>query len=168
MATIIPGTGGTLKASTLEGAFHEALMRIAIAEQDPTKNIQALTCVTIHSNIRSSRITGTFAFRLIKQVSSTGSTQFVITEHLINTGYTTPTAGTIKSAGICGAFIEIAENILSKEQLTSKNPSSLHSIKELRYDPTALTVSGYFDYLTIETISPLGDLVISGKTYLLD
>lgn len=168
MATLTAGTGGTLKSVTLENGFHEALSHVALAEQDSNKNTQQLTRVTMSSDIRTSRVTGTFTFALTKETTTTGSTSFVVVEHLANSGYTAGTGGTIKSAGLCSAIVELAEAIQSKEQLTSKNPSSINTITGLTYDSETLLVSGSFDYQTVPTMSAAGELSIAAKTYLLD
>lgn len=168
MATLTPGTGGTLKSVILENAFHEALSRVALAEQNSTQNTQALTRVTMSNDIRTSRITGTFTFALTKETTATGSTSFVVVEHLSGINYAAGTGGTLKSGGLCAAVVEIAEGIQSKEQLTSKNPSSLNTITGLTYDSESLLVSGNFDYQTVATVSATGELTVTAKTYLLD
>lgn len=168
MAILTPGTTGTIKSVSLENAFHEALSRVALAEQDSTKNTQALTRVTLTSDIRTSRVTGTFTFALTKAFTETGSTSFVVVEHLSNTGYAAGTGGTLKSPGLCAAVVELAELIQAKEQLTSKNPSSLNSITGLTYDSETLLVSGSFDYQTVASMTAAGELSIAAKTYLLD
>jgi hypothetical protein len=168
MAVLTPGTGGTLKSVTLENGFHEALSRVALAEQDSNKNTQGLGRVTMTCDVRASRITGTFTFALTKETTATGSTSFVVVEHLSNSGYSAGTGGTLKSAGLCGAVVELAEAIQNKEQLSSKNPSAVNTITGLTYDSETLLVSGGFDYSTVPTMSASGDLSISAKVYLLD
>lgn len=168
MATLTPGTGGTLKSTTIENGFHEALSRVALAEQDSNKNTQGLTRVTMSSDIRTNRITGTFTFALTKETTASGSTSFVVVEHLSNSGYVAGTGGTIKSPGLCAAIVEIAEAIQSKEQLSSKNPSAINVITGLTYDSETLLVSGSFDYSTVPTMTASGELSIAAKTYLLD
>lgn len=168
MASLTPGTNGTLKSVTLENGFHEALSRVALAEQDSNKNTQGLTRVTMSSDIRTSRITGTFTFALSKEFTATGSTSFVVVDHLTQSGYAAGTGGTLKSPGLCAVVVELAELIQAKEQLSSKNPSSLNAITGLTYDSETLLVSGSFDYQTIATMSATGELSIAAKSYLLD
>lgn len=120
------------------------------------------------NDVRTSRITGTFTFALTKETTTTGSTSFVVVEHLSNSGYVAGTGGTIKSTGLCAAIVEIAEAIQSKEQLSSKNPSAINVITGLSYDSETLLVSGSFDYSTVAVISANGELTMSAKTYLLD
>lgn len=168
MATLTPGTGGTLKSVTLENGFHEALSRAVLAEQDSTKNTQALSRLTMSNDLRTSRITGTFTFALTKQFTETGAVSFVVVEHLTNTGYTAGTGGTIKSPGLCAAIVEIAEALQSKEQVSSKNPSAINVITGLTYDSETLLVSGSFDYSTVASMTTAGDLAVTAKTYLTD
>lgn len=168
MATLTPGTSGTLKSVTLENAFHEALSRVALAEQDATKNTQALSRVTMSNDLRTSRITGSFTFPLTKETTATGSISFVTVEHLTGLNYTAGSGGTLKSPGLCAAVVELAELIQTKEQSTAKNPQSINSITGLTYDSETLLVSGSFDYSTVATVSAAGEVVIAGKTYLLD
>lgn len=167
MATLTPGSGGTLKSVTLENDFHEALSRVALAEQDANKNPQGLTRVTMTLDVRTSRVTGTFTFGLTKETTTTGSTSFVVVEHLVS-GYTAGTGGTIKSGGLCSAVVEIAEAIQSKEQISSKNPSTINVITGLTYDSETLLVSGSFDYQAVATMTGDGNLSIAAKTYLTD
>ena len=168
MATLTPGTGGTLKSVSLENGFHEALSRVALAEQDSNKNTQGLTRVTMNGDIRTARITGTFTFALNKETTAAGATSFVVVEHLTGTSYAAGTGGTIKSAGLCAAIVEIAEAMQSKEQLASKNPSAINVITGLTYDSETLLVSGSFDYSLNLTMTASGELSIAAKTYLLD
>ncbi|AFZ22366.1 hypothetical protein [Allocoleopsis franciscana] len=168
MATLTPGTGGTLKSTTLENGFHEALSRVALAEQDITKDTQVLTRVTMSNDVRASRITGTFTFALTKETTSAGSTSFIVADHLTNSGYAAGTGGTIKSATLPAAIVEIAEALQSKEQITSKNSSNINTITGLTYDSETLLVSGSFDYSTVATMSASGELTVSAKTYLTD
>ena len=168
MATLTPGNGGTLKSATLEAAFHEALSLAAVAEQDPLKNPQAQTRVTMSLNIRTGQVTGTFTFEVTPTTGTDGSTTFPVTEYLQNTGYVKGTGGGLASAGLCGAIVELAEKIQAKERLSSKNPQGLNGVTGLNYGTETQVVSASFDYLTAGSISSTGAYNCVAKTYLLD
>jgi hypothetical protein len=168
MAILTPGTGGTIKSVTLENAFHELLSRIATLEQDTSKNSTAATKITMSVDVRSGRVTGNFSFGLTKETTATGSTSFVVVEHLSNSGYAQGTNGTIKSAGINASLVEVCEMIQTKEQLASKNPTGLNTITGLNYDSETLLITGNFDYNVTGSIDNLGSLVLAAKTYLVD
>lgn len=168
MTTFTPGTGGTLKSTTLEAAFHEALSLAAIAEQDPLKNPQAMSRIVMSLNIRTGQVTGTFTFEVVPTIASDGSTSFPITEYLQNTGYTKGTGGGLNSAGLCGAIVELAEKIQAKESLSSKNPQGLNGVTGLDYGSESKVVSASFDYLTTGAVTTTGAYSSTAKTYLLD
>jgi hypothetical protein len=168
MATLTPGTGGTLKSTTLEAAFHEALSLAAVAEQDPLKNPQALSRIVMGLNVRTGQVTGTFTFEVVPTTGSDGSTAFPVTEYLQNTGYAKGTGGGLSSAGLCGAIVELAEKIQAKERLSSKNPQGLNGVAGLNYATETQVVSASFDYLVTGSVSTTGAYICTAKTYLLD
>lgn len=168
MATLTPGTGGTLKSTTLEAAFHEALSLAAILEQDPLKNPQALSRISMNLNVRTGQVTGTFSFEVIPTTATDGSTSFPVTEYLQNTAYAKGTGGGLVSAGLCGAIVELAEKIQAKERLASKNPQGLNGISGLNYGTETQIVNASFDYLVTGSVIAPGAYSCVAKTYLLD
>lgn len=167
MATLTPGTEGTLKSATLETAFHEALSLAAIFEQDPLKNPQALSRIVMSLDIRTGQIKGNFTFEVTPTTAADGSTSFPVVEYLQNTGYTKGTGGGLISAGLCGAIVEIAEKIQAKEALSSKNPQGLNGVSGLNYGTETKIVNASFDYMVAGAVTT-GAYSCTAKTYLLD
>lgn len=168
MAAITPGNGGTLRSTILENAFHEALSRVILWELDVTKNPQNNSTVTLISDFRAGRNSGTFTFTVGRETVPTGATSFPIQEHLTNTGFTPGTGGFIKSATIGGAIVELAEAIQTREKNSLKNPQGLNIITSLNYESEADRVTGVFDYLILQSVDASGNVITIAKPYLLD
>lgn len=169
MATLTAGTAATLKSLTVEGAFYEALSRIRLLELDSTKNTQNLNNVTLSIDQTASRLTGSFNFPATKSLAADGSVNWLISPYLTNTGFTPGSpVGTIKSASISAAIVELAELIQARESDTSKNPQSIQGITELNYDSEASRVSGSFDIALDIALAATGETQVKAKTYLLD
>jgi hypothetical protein len=166
MATLTPGTGGTLKSTSLEQCFHEALCRAVLLEQDSTKNPRGLNRLTLRQDARNGQAEGSFTFEVSKAISG-GNPIFTAIEHLTS-GYSPGTGGTLKSLGLCGAILELAELIQAKQPLKSKNPQSFKTITALTYDSVGLVVAGLFDYPIVELLTSSGEFATTAKTYLLD
>lgn len=167
MAIHTPGAGGTLKSTSIEAAFHEALSLVALAEQDPTKNPQNLTRLSLGLNLRTSQITGSFSFTVEPLVAADGATTFPVIEYL-SVGYVTGSGGTLKSAGLCSAVVELAELMQAKQRLLSKNPTGLFAVRKLDYNSEAKFVSGFFDYFVTGAVTTSGIFSATAKTFLLD
>lgn len=168
MTAITPGTGGTIKSTTLENAFHEALNQCIGYERDTSKNPSNLRNITLSINLADNRATGTFSFGLTKEISSTGSITHTVSEYLTSTGFSSGTGGTIVSNTIASAILEIAERIQTLEANSAKNPTALQQITGINYDSEQLTVAGTFDYAVVSTVDTTGNISISAKPYLLD
>lgn len=168
MASLTPGSGATLKSTTLEAAFHEALSLAAILEQDPLKNPQALSRIVMGLNVRTGQVTGTFSFEVTPTTAADGSTSFPVVEYLQNTGYTKGTGGGLVSAGLCGAIVELAEKIQAKERLASKNPQGVNGVSGLNYGTETQIVNASFDYLVTGSVIAPGAYSCVAKIYLLD
>lgn len=168
MAAITPGTEGTLASTTLEGIFHEALNTAILYELDTAKNPQTIRNITLSIDLANNRATGTFSFAATKAIGATGGTTFTPNEHLTSTGFTPGTGGTIKSAGINSAIVEIAELIQAKEADSLKNPTATQNITGLTYDSEANNIAGTFSYAITQAIDTAGKTVLTGKPYLLD
>lgn len=168
MAAITPGTGGTLKSSILENAFHEALNQCISYERDATKNPSSLRNITLSINLADNKATGTFSFGLTKEISTSGSITHTVSEYLTSTGFSSGTGGTIVSNTIASAILEIAERLQTLEANSAKNPTALQQITGITYDSEQLSVSGTFDYAVLSSVDSAGNISISAKPYLLD
>lgn len=168
MTTITPGTGGTIKSTTLENAFHEALTLCIGYERDTAKNPSNLRNITLSINLADNKATGTFSFGLTKEISATGSITHTTAEYLTNTAFASGTGGTIVSNTIASAILEIAERIQTLEANSLKNPTAIQQITGITYDSEQLSVSGTFDYAVVSIVDATGKTVISAKPYLVD
>lgn len=169
MATITPGTDGTLKSTTLENALHEALLRCISYELDTAKNPLVTRNIVMSCDFAQNKVTGSFSFGLLVSIdSTTGTSTNTILEYLTNSGYLPGTGGTIKSAIISAAIVEIAERIQILDRNSLKNPTAKNTITGLTYDSEANTVSGNFEYELSVVLGASGVSTITAKTYLLD
>lgn len=169
MAGLTLGTGNTIKSNLLEAAFYEVASRIRLLELDASKNTSNANNVTLNLDQTAQRISGSFTFSATKTIATDGSVNWIITPYLVSTGFTpgNPT-GTIKSANISAALVELAELIQIREADTGKNPQSIQSITELNYDSEANRVSGAFDFAVNITLAATGETQVRVQAYLLD
>lgn len=167
MASLTPGTGGTLKSTSIEAAFHEALCLATLAEQDSLKNPQKLRRVGLSLDLRMSQVSGSFSFVFEPTAATDGAATFPITEYLIGINYAKGTGGELKSSALCGAIVELAEKIQAKQRLTSKNPSGMFAITRLAYNSDVKIVSGFFAYNVTGSVVN-GIFSTAAKTFLMD
>lgn len=168
MTTITPGTGGTLKSTTLENAFHECLVKGLSYELDSTKNPSSIKNITLALDLATNRARGTFSFSFGLELGTTGQMTVTVSEYLTSTGFTSGTGGTVRSNTIASAIVEIAEMLQAKDRLPSKNPSQANTITGLSYDSETLVVTGAFEYGIVTSVEATGNTIISAKNYLLD
>lgn len=168
MATYTPGTGGTLKSTTLENAFHEALNSAINFEKDTAKNPQNQQKIGLSINAVTRSATGSFTFSLTKEITTAGTISFPVTDYFTTSGFTPGTGSTIKSANLPAAIVELAELLQTREQNSTKNPQNLNTITSLNYDSEALTVDCTFAYNLDAAMATDGGLSLKAKTYLAD
>lgn len=84
MAALVPGTGGDIKATTIEQGLLEMAMRLQLAERNPTSNPDAVNNLTFTINTDTSEATITATIPLTQAVDpATGAPTFVADPYLV-------------------------------------------------------------------------------------
>src|SRR5919202_3898549 len=142
MGSVAPGTGGTLKSTTIENVLYEALSIATNWENDLTKNPTAQRNITLLVDFAAKRVGASFTCKLSRERTATGATSFPVQTQLVSSGYAAGTTPSIISTNIYAAIIEICEEIQRRDGDSKKNPQGLNTVTALNYDSEALTVTG--------------------------
>lgn len=167
MATITPGTGGTLKSTTLEGALCEALKLLKGYEQDSTKNPANLNYVfSYNQDFVTNKIDATWSIPVQRLIDTTGGTTYKCAEYLTNVGYAAGSGGTLKSTTLANVVLEISERIQELEANPLKNTRALNQLTgSVQMD--SLTFTGSFSGAIIGTPNTSGKTETTISEYLL-
>lgn len=82
MASIIPGTGGTLKSVTLENVLLEAAMLAQIAETNLAQNRDSVNNISVTFNADSANVSITADLQVSQVVDATGQLVLKAKEYL--------------------------------------------------------------------------------------
>lgn len=167
MATITPGTGGTLRSTTIEGALCEALKLLKGYEQDSVKNPANLNYVFTYSqDFVTNRIDTTWSIPVQRVIDSTGGTTYRCAEYLTSVGYAAGTGGTLKSTTLANVILEISEKMQELEANPLKNTRALNQLTgSIQMD--TLTFTGSFSGTITGTPNTSGKTETTIAEYLL-
>ncbi len=127
MAIITPGTGATLKSSTLEAQLLEAISLARKWELDSARNPSARNYISNYS-LSASGFTANISFPCDMSLNTSGQPIFTIPDYLSGTGFTAGTAGTFKSTNIAAYIGELVIFGQLLERQSAKNPSSINNL----------------------------------------
>lgn len=133
MATITPGSGSTITASTIESFFCGAVWLLQSLEADTVRNPTGINNVISSTSDDSRSATGTITIRATVTDDSNGNMVLSPSDYLTTpsggTVHWSPgSGGTITSSTIQGAIFEAARLIDSLENQPIKNPEGLKTI----------------------------------------
>lgn len=165
MASINPGTGGTLTATSAEGALQEILSFIRIQEQTAGRNPQEKTSVNARWDSNSNTLTGTFSFAASRTISGDGSINLAAQTYLQSTSYSAGSGGTFKSATPESAAIEILEYLQILEANSTANPNNENRITS-SFDSDRGLYTGSFTLPISLSIGDDGTIVFVAPEYL--
>ncbi len=165
MAALTPGSG-TLKSTTLEGAFIEALFLLSIFEGSTTNNPNGTRRLTMTLNPGTKKLTGSWTFDCVPALDTNGTPTYPIVTHLSGVGFNPGTA--VKSANLPAAIVELASQINFREGDAAKNPGAAQKITALDNSGEDRTSTGAFDFDLNLTVNVDGSTKLVGATYLLD
>lgn len=167
MATFIPG-GGTLKSTTLEGAFFEAVMLLLSKEKDTTLNVSNLSRVsfTIDQGLIA---TGSCTFSAQENLSATDDSVSWNVSNYLGSGFvfSPGSGGTLKATNLPAAIVALAKRMQNLESQTSKNSKGLNNIA-ITYDSDLLTVRVNWQCQLDLATNANGRAETIVKTYLVD
>jgi hypothetical protein len=160
MTAIIPGSGASISAATLEGQLLELAVFLKIAEQSPSKNPNSRNFIGITFNLSTLIASITFSLPASPGVNSA-------TPYLQNTGFTPGSGGTFLSANPEAYFMELVTALQINEANTAKNPALANNVSAV-YDSDEQLFDGTAT-LPIEVSLQLdGSIKTIADEYLLD
>ncbi|MBD1917166.1 MULTISPECIES: hypothetical protein [Cyanophyceae] len=128
MATVLPGTGGTIKSTTAEGQAHEILTFIGIRQQSLSTNPGEVTNVSGQHDQQALIFSGTYEFTVAQTISNTGGLTLEATPYLVGTGFQVGTGGTFKGNSPEKYALEVLMYLQSLELQPAKNPQNRNFI----------------------------------------
>jgi hypothetical protein len=167
MATITPGTGGTLKSTTAEGVLVEALILQKINENDATKNPSTtIDNISVSIDLDTQILSGSWTLPVTRTITTTGRVEFTASEYLTGVTFAAGTGGTFKSTSNPGVIQECAEYLQILEANTAKNTQGKNNVTG-NYSTDGLTYTGSLNISITPTLDTTGKLSVVAVEYLL-
>lgn len=165
MATITPGTGGTIKNSTIEGQVIETITLLQLMESDSSKNSSGRNAITMSLNLNTNEFVSSFVLPVAQSFNADGSIKLAAQPYLTGVTFAAGTGGTYKSATLEAYALEVLMALQFQEQITAKNPNNRNLITGAFDSDTGL-YSGAFN-LPIAYALDTGTIEITPVEYLL-
>lgn len=128
MATITPGTGGTILSTTAEGQLQEILGYIRQKEAVANTNPEEITAVNGSHSQNSLTYSGNFDFPCTQAINGTGQLVISATHYLSTPSFAPGTGGTFKSTTPEAYALEVLMYLQGLEQISGNNPSNRNFI----------------------------------------
>ncbi|MFQ4134759.1 hypothetical protein PGN35_000395 [Nodosilinea sp. PGN35] len=167
MATVTPGTGGTIKSTTAEGQAHEILTFLGIKQRNLTTNPGEIAKVTGQHDQQALIYSGTYEFSVTQSISASGSLTLEAVPYLVGTGFQVGTGGTFKGNSPEKYALEVLMYLQSLELNPVLNPQNRNLITGTYNSDTGL-YQGSFSIPVILAIDAASGVVNYGANpYLL-
>jgi len=124
MATVVPGTGGTIKSTTAEGQAHEILTFIGIAQRSLNTNPGEATNIAAQHDQQALIYSGTYQLSVSQAINSSGNLVLEAVPYLIGTGFQVGTGGTFKGNSPERYALEVLMYLQSLELNPVTNPQN--------------------------------------------
>ena len=124
MATITPGTGGTIKSTTAEDQAHEILSWISLKQADSVINPGLVENITGTHDQQALVFTGTYSLSVSQAIDSNGNLTLTANTYLVGAGFQVGTGGTFKGNSPEKYCLEVLMYLQSLEADPSKNPNN--------------------------------------------
>lgn len=124
MATITPGTGGTIVSTTAEGQAHEILSWISWKQANSSVNPSGVTNVTGTHDQQDLIFTGTYSFSVTQAIDPTGSLKLDAKTYLVGSGFQVGTGGTFKGNSPEKYCLEVLMFLQALEASSTTNPNN--------------------------------------------
>lgn len=179
MASITPGSGATITATTAEKFLPAAIWLLQSLENDPIRNPSVINNVTSSMSDDNQSLTASISFFASVSDDSNGNAVFTALDYLTNPSgqpahWIAGTGGTIQSATIQGAILEIVRFIDNLENTSAKNPQAKKCVSytitsaSLGSATPSANVSINITNFPLETTRAAdGTQTVKGKDYLL-
>ncbi|MBW4486098.1 MAG: hypothetical protein KME14_26545 [Tildeniella torsiva UHER 1998/13D] len=124
MASVTPGTGGTIKSTTAEGQAHEILSFISLKQLSEVTNPGQVTNVLASHDQQALFFSGTYQFSVSQVIDGSGNLTLSVNPYLVGAGFQVGTGGTFKGNSPEKYALEVLMFIQNLERNPTLNPSS--------------------------------------------
>jgi hypothetical protein len=167
MATVTPGTGGTIKSTTAEGQLHEIMSFLSINQASIGTNPSEATNVSCSHDQQALLFSGTYQFSVAQTIAANGSLTLAVNPYLVGTAFQEGSGGTFKSNTPEGYALEVLMYLQNRELNPSFNPNNRNNITGSYNSDTGL-YQGSFSIPVILGIDAVSGVVNYGANpYLL-
>lgn len=128
MATVTPGTGGTIKSTTAEGQAHEILSFIALKQQSEVTNPGQVFNVLGGHDQQALTYSGTYQFSVAQTIAAGGALTLTANTYLIGTAFQEGTGGTFSGNSPERYALEVLMYLQTLERNPALNPSNRNFI----------------------------------------
>lgn len=124
MASVTPGTGGTIKSTTAEGQAHEILSFISLKQLSDVINPGQVSNVLATHDQQARTFSGTYQFSVSQAIDGGGSLTLSANSYLVGPGFQEGTGGTFKGNTPEKYALEVLMYLQNLERTPALNPSS--------------------------------------------
>ncbi len=128
MASVTPGTGGTIKSTTAEGQAHEILSFISLKQQSESTNPGQVSNVLATHDQQALLFSGTYQFSVTQTIGAGGALTLTANTYLIGTAFQEGTGGTFAGNSPEKYALEVLMYLQNLERNPSLNPSNRNYI----------------------------------------
>ncbi len=128
MATITPGSSGTIKSSTIEGQVIETVTLLQLTESDTSKNSSARNAITLNLNLNTNEFVASFVLPVSQSFNTDGSIKLSAQTYLTGVTFAAGSGGTYKSTTLEAYTLEVLTALQFQEQISAKNPQGRNLI----------------------------------------
>lgn len=165
MATITPGTGGSLTSNTAEGQAVEALIYLQSRELNTAANPSGEDRITASIDIDVQTLTGSYRLPAVQSINSQGQLVIAAQSYLSGGGFTPGAGGTFKSTSIEAYVLEALMYLQFLEAQPQKNPQARNFVQG-SYNADSATYSGTFSLPVSISLAAGGKIEIQANEYL--
>lgn len=124
MATVTPGTGGTIKSTTAEGQAHEILSFISLRQLSEVTNPGQVTNVLANHDQQALLFSGTYQFSVSQAIDGNGGLVLSVNPYLVGSAFQEGSGGTFKGNSPEKYALEVLMYLQNLERTPASNPSS--------------------------------------------
>lgn len=138
MATVTPGTGGTIKSTTAEGQAHEVLSFISLKQLSEVTNPGQVTNVLASHDQQALLFSGTYEFSVTQTIDGSGGLVLSVNSYLVGSAFQEGTGGTFKGNTPEKYALEVLMYLQNLERNPTLNPSSRNYVSGTYNSDTGL------------------------------
>lgn len=166
MAKITVGTGGTLKADSVEGQLQELSTYLQIGEFNALNNPNGIDNIVGNHFQNTGTFSATFTIPVDQAISATGQVIYTANDYLTNFQFLPGTGGTFKSTTCAGCFVEAVIYTQLLERDSTLNPGKYNYVTGT-FNSDSTVFSGSINLPVTVTVNESGSIVYTVQEYLL-